>query len=531
MYMAPEQEAGARTLTPAADLYALGCVLFEMLTGQRYKRVRPGTKPSELPRGSPPWLDAVVTKALVEDPWDRFQEAREVTTALQQGALHWAEQKARLAELDRLYEAVQQALESNRLHAALHLCDQIQQLGPGYRDVSELRLRLEKNLKTRREARERDTAHQIQIARLYDEARRALDRQDWSLALERLQRLAREEPGYRDIDHLRYRAEQGEKTQREVEQRERARRAEAERLYAAAQAALKAKQWAVALERCEELVRREHAYRDVIQLREQAEAGLRAEREKKERVQEHTKRLSQAPRHVLAKLRTIVAPPIWQKVGIEMVTIPAGEFLYGEEKLRVYLPEYRLAKTPVTVAQFQAFVQATGHRKPEHYFSSLAGWSGSDPPWWAFDLPSDTMDHPVMYVTWADALAFCRWAARRLPTEQEWEKGARGTDGRQYPWGTAWEFDCCNSEEAYVKKPTPVGRYPKGASPYGLLDMAGNVWEWCEDWYDESRKEKVLRGGSYATDRIAARSAIRHKEDPGKRYESVGFRCCVSAND
>ncbi len=129
-----------------------------------------------------------------------------------------------------------------------------------------------------------------------------------------------------------------------------------------------------------------------------------------------------------------------------------------------------LTRTPVTNAQYAAFVQATGHGQPEH-------WKGGRPP-------GDKRRHPVVYVSWHDAVAYCRWLAEvtgkpyRLPSEAEWEKGARGSDGRIYPWGNRWDAQRCNSGEGGPGDTTPVGAYPQGASPYGLLDLAGNVWEW-----------------------------------------------------
>jgi formylglycine-generating enzyme required for sulfatase activity len=168
----------------------------------------------------------------------------------------------------------------------------------------------------------------------------------------------------------------------------------------------------------------------------------------------------------------------------------------------------------VTNAQYRAFVGATDHPAPLH--------------WENGQIPKGKEDHPVVCVSWEDAQAFCQWAGCRLPTEQEWEKGARGTDGREYPWGDGWELGRCNTAEAGIKDTTAVTRYPNGASPYGLLDMAGNVLEWCENWYDQERKAKVLRGGSWDTLSIRARSAVRDWFIPGGRNGSYGFRCGMS---
>jgi formylglycine-generating enzyme required for sulfatase activity len=209
----------------------------------------------------------------------------------------------------------------------------------------------------------------------------------------------------------------------------------------------------------------------------------------------------------------------------------------------VHLPAYYIAKTPVTNAQYAAFVQATGHDPP-------GDWQQKQPP-------SDRQEHPVVKVSWHDAAAYCRWLAEksgrtyRLPTEAEWEKAARGPEGLIYPWGNAWEAGRCNTEEDGKGGTTPVGAYPDGASPYGVLDMAGNVWEWTislwgENWekpafgypYDsaDGREDvtaadkilRVVRGGSFFNDQFSARCAVRSRNLPYFRLSSNGFRIVVS---
>jgi formylglycine-generating enzyme required for sulfatase activity len=240
----------------------------------------------------------------------------------------------------------------------------------------------------------------------------------------------------------------------------------------------------------------------------------------------------------------------------EMILIPAGEFLMGSDPEKdkgayeyerpqhtLYLPDYYLAKTAVTNVQYAAFVEATDHKRPGH-------WGGAK-------LPKDKEDHPVVEVSWHDAVAYCNWLsevtgkAYRLPSEAEWEKGARGTGGWIYPWGNEWDPERCNSDEGGLKETTPVGVYPQGASPYGLLDMAGNVWEcttslWGEDSpkpefkypYDPTdgredlrareRVLRVLRGGSWPYDRGYARCACRIGSYPNSAFVNVGFRVCVA---
>jgi len=248
-------------------------------------------------------------------------------------------------------------------------------------------------------------------------------------------------------------------------------------------------------------------------------------------------------------------PPTRQPFEPEMIPIPAGEFLMGSDpsvdknargnewpQHTLHLPDYYLAKTPVTQAQYAAFVQATGHRAPnvDEDWAEPYNWSGSTPP-------SGKEGHPVVLVSWHDAVAYCNWLAEvtgkpyRLPSEAEWEKGARGTEGLIYPWGNRWNKGWCNTYESGKGGTTPVGAYPKGASPYDLLDMAGNVWEWTwsvfksypyvpgDGWEDlESGDIRVLRGGSWSYYQDSARCAYRYEEDlPDCRYSNFGFRVAV----
>ena len=217
----------------------------------------------------------------------------------------------------------------------------------------------------------------------------------------------------------------------------------------------------------------------------------------------------------------------------EMILIPAGEFLMGSDPQKdqdayndeqpqhtVYLPDYSMAKTPVTNGQYAAFVERTNHSQPEH-------WEAGKPP-------RGKDGHPVVHVSWHDAVAYCNWLAEtsgkpyRLPSEAEWEKGARGTDGRIYPWGDEWDADRCNSWEGRKRGTTPVGAYPEGASPYGLLDMSGNVWEWTAYWHNEKQGVRVVRGGSWLGYAGLARCAVRDWDIPDYFYNNLGFRVVVS---
>jgi formylglycine-generating enzyme required for sulfatase activity len=199
----------------------------------------------------------------------------------------------------------------------------------------------------------------------------------------------------------------------------------------------------------------------------------------------------------------------------------------------VYLPDYYMARTPVTNAQYAAFVKAADHKPPGY---------------WVAKKPAQGLEnHPVVEVSWHDAMAYCGWLVEivgrpyRLPSEAEWEKAARGADGRIYPWGNEWDAQRCNTEEGNKEETTLVGSYPQGASPYGLLDMAGNVWEWTLSLYrpypyrssdgrEDPRAEgtRVLRGGSWFHRRRYARVSHRNLNIPINLSGDVGFRVVVA---
>ncbi len=210
-------------------------------------------------------------------------------------------------------------------------------------------------------------------------------------------------------------------------------------------------------------------------------------------------------------LPTGVTRHIHEKTGIELIHIPAGPFLYGDDKRTIDLPEYWIGRYPVTNAQYKRFVDATGHEPPSH-------WKEKNPP-------ADKLDHPVVYINWDDAQAFCKWAGLALPSEEELEKAARGTDGRVYPWSDDWADGRCNTMEAGVGGTTAVGQYsPQGDSPYGCADMAGNVLEWTESRYDDTQARRVVRGGSWYNVRPYARAACRNLYHPYDRYLFLGCR-------
>jgi formylglycine-generating enzyme required for sulfatase activity len=284
--------------------------------------------------------------------------------------------------------------------------------------------------------------------------------------------------------------------------------------------------------------------------------------------------------------QTVVAPPATATGSAlafpvpTFVRVPAGEFLMGtsdedvatllamketqdwakrwkeqgafkieQPQHRVMLDEFEIGKYPVTNADYQAYVKETNRRAPSH-------WTGQE-------FPEDLAAHPVVNVGWHDAGAYCEWLTQklretkylsenqviRLPTEAEWEKAASWDDVKKakyiFPWGNVWDATKCNSSESGIGTTTPVGKYsPDGDSPYGAADMAGNVWEWCTDWYNEnyyqnSPKEnpkgpdagvfRALRGGTFVIVSNGVRAASRNLGDPD-RSKFFGFRLVAGAS-
>lgn len=257
----------------------------------------------------------------------------------------------------------------------------------------------------------------------------------------------------------------------------------------------------------------------------------------------------------------------------EMVFVPGGSFLMGNNgnegecgssetpQRSVDLPGYWIGKYEVTRGEYQKFLDAGGYSNAAYWSSEGWSWKGSrsEPARWAptqtWRAPSftQTTDHPALVVTYHEAEAFCKWAGVSLPTEAQWEKAARwtGSHPNVYPWGDTWDAEKCNNFSDHNEagggyeyfQTAPVGSYPGGASPYGCHDMAGNVWEWCREWYksypgsaspfDHTNKYRVLRGGSWYSvgyGYAAVRSAYRYASEPGYTgCLEFGFRVASNA--
>ncbi len=194
-----------------------------------------------------------------------------------------------------------------------------------------------------------------------------------------------------------------------------------------------------------------------------------------------------------------------------MITIPAGEFVMGDASIgnqrTVELGRFQIDKYEVVNAQYQQFAEETDHKTP----------------WGTY--PAELADYPVTGVSWEDAQAYCEWAGKRLPSEAEWEKAARGDDGRIYPWGDAWQEGVANTQESGVENVQAVGGYEAGISPYGVHDMAGNAAEWVNDWFDAEQQAKIIRGGSANAVQKWAQTFSRNQAPPNFSLDSLGFRC------
>ena len=201
--------------------------------------------------------------------------------------------------------------------------------------------------------------------------------------------------------------------------------------------------------------------------------------------------------------------------GAPMALISGGDFSYGDNNQEVSLPDFYMDKYEVTAKLYAVFLHAAGRRPPQY---------------WAEVNLAEYGNRPVVWVTWDDAEAYCRWAGKRLPTEQEWEKAARGTDERRYPWGNdeptpslaSFDWDGRRSWQGYQTL-AAVDSYEEGKSPYGLYNMAGNVWEWTSS--DNDSTTKVIRGGAWLNVANDLRTTHRAWRSPTNWNPYVGFRC------
>ncbi len=233
----------------------------------------------------------------------------------------------------------------------------------------------------------------------------------------------------------------------------------------------------------------------------------------------------------------------------EVVLIPAGEFIRGYDKggydtlpvSRINLPAFSIDKYEVTNKRYKRFIDATSYKIPWSHEPDAAAVKPYLWDWQKRMYPEGKGDDPVVLVSWEDAKAFCTWAGKRIPSEAEWEKAARGAKGKLYPWGNDWGDGKANTSESARKQTAPVGAFKDDVSEYGVYDLAGNVSEWVEDYfapypgnpltrYEERNKYRVLRGGSWDYAHSTANGYHRQYALPHSQMTSFGFRCVKAAN-
>jgi eukaryotic-like serine/threonine-protein kinase len=427
-YMSPEQETTRAYLSPASDVYALGLVLFEALTGRMYRGQPPGTHLRELRPDVPGWLDDLLMRMLAEDPKARTWNGQAVAALLQAGVEEeTARQKAAVA---------QQASEQAR----------------------QKRLR---------------QAEEPKASAIWSQKASPPSASGASL------------PWWQ--------------------------------------------RWGVWLAAFLVLALLAFWLSGKLGSGKPATAAP----------------ATTVPATVVPALRI---GSTWTRPadGMVMVYVPEGKFLMGStdsdlmahpgEKPQhsVSLDAYWIDQTDVTNAMYAVCVKAGACQPPTQSRSNTHNSYYNNPQ---YD------NYPVVNINWMDANAYCTWAGARLPTEAEWEKAARGTDGRIYPWGNQSPDKSLLNYNGSVGDNTAVGNYPSGASPYGVLDMGGNVWQWVKDWYDanyyasspssnpqgpSSGTYRVLRGGSWSLPADGVRSAIRNRSTPTDDDLNVGFRCSRS---
>jgi len=218
-----------------------------------------------------------------------------------------------------------------------------------------------------------------------------------------------------------------------------------------------------------------------------------------------------------------------------MIEIPAGPFTMGSDTgaedeapaHEVDLPAFEIDKFEVANADFAQFVEATGYQTDAEEEGRTKNWRGA---------AEGKDNHPAVFVSWNDAVAYCQWLGKRLPSEAEWEKVARGTNGRMYPWGKEWDASKANVKDTGLRGTAAVGSFGAGASPYGAEDMAGNVWEWTANWYEAypgsnyqsdyfGQRFRVLRGGAWFETADFVRTTVRNANTETAASDEIGFRC------
>jgi len=538
-YMAPEQWI-KKEVDGRVDIYALGVVLYEAITGRKpYTAETPAALlmkqinesvpyPSSYIPGLPRAVEQVITKALQKTPRDRYRSMELFAEALE-GLLSRAVESA-MAESTGMVQPIAPTAETDRTIVRTELAK------PGTAAEHEKRRELE---------------------RLYREGKAAFERNDWETALKVFEAVVAEAPEYKNVSALLKQAKEkrrqrtGAKHRAKIQQRD----GQPARLVRKKRGGMSAiTQWAfivpffllaivVAIWGIGALrsrpVLKKTARRTATVLPAETITDAPVPTTDTSNLSSITPIL---PTDTPVSLPDTPSPgigstKIFPKYGGKMVYVPAGEFVMGSPDSKgyddehpqhsVYLDAFWIGETEVTNAQYERCVDAD--------VCKLAGCMDDD----RFNKPYQ----PVVCVSWYDAEKFCNWAGLQLPTEAQWEKAARGNDSRKYPWGNEYP-DCDKANySGCVGEPLAVGGRFAGVSPYGALDMAGNVWEWVTDWYGEdyyahspghnppgpdAGHRRVLRGGSFYSPESYVRCSYRGRSGPYSRFRNFGFRVVFS---
>ncbi len=519
-YMSPEQEKTTDYLRSTSDVYTLGVVLFEVLTGRNYNNLKPGTRLSSLVSGTPGWWDELLARMLQKDPEQRPWNGGEVLGFLEQGMREEADRQQVEKEWSAAaHRAALEAEARRQLEAEQKARWELEKKEAVQRAQQDAEQKAQREAETRRQqipAKKHHVAHNqsSENSPLQDKRERDIFRSPvlwigivlvglviFGLAAIGLINLLAPDPS--------------------------------SQVQANATAIIKDTTAAVT----------DLPTRAVMNTAPPTPSATRTQR----------------PTASPTPTENLKLPPAQAALGdtwtsrvdgMELVYIPAGEFQMGcdpahnggydcyQDELPLHtvtLDAYYIDKTEVTNAQYEKCV-ADGECEPPNETSS---YSQS-----AYYGKTSYDNHPVINVSWQDASKYCEWAGRELPTEAQWEKAARGKSPRAYPWGdTEPTCELVNGTNC-VGDTTAVGSYPLGASPYGVLDMVGNVWEWVRDWYSETYYSslerfinpvgpstgtyKVIRGGCFSYNDYYLRTAYRAGYKPGYWGYFFGFRCADS---
>lgn len=581
-YLAPEQADSKRwgEVTPLTDVYALGVIAYEMLVGQLpfngdatsllYAHAHelpplPGEETAELDAK----LVEVLMRALVKRPADRYPSAGTLVTALQTVVQARRKQQEEQSALAQLLTQIEEAHRTSDWLRVQNLGVQIMQIDRTNSTVLSMMTDAMKGLQ-RENAAEQARRHRAQR---YEEGEQALANGLWAAAVGAFTEVAESNPDFRDVQA------------RLIQARDELRRAQ---LYDEAIAHSEAGHWVEAcqawlnvvhgrldyrqgeaatrlLDAIAPLLSRYQKLEELFQKQHQQLGQTREELKKYKQAlncyegmvtaiaNEEWQQAVEAGERLVKLMPALKYPPVlvahasqrmgayirrddncilWRRDGKEMVRIPAGEYLMSGERTKKNVAEFWLDRTLVTNAEYKRFLDANPAYPVPYAESELAAAYNWDPERRTY--PPERANYPVVLVSWQDAMAYAEWAGKRIPLEVEWEKAARGTDGREYPWGNDLPTPLLCNFNGYNNGPTPVGRYsPQGDSPYGCADMSGNVWEWTVS--EASHLGRALRGGSWNYPQQYVRVTARYNStlhySPAIRHENVGIRCAVTLPD